>query len=149
MSDWKKEFPDEYRPPDVVQAMVRAGALTDESWHNDVSPSFGAGPELENQPYVKMWVDCEDPELRELGGDRYHVQRLVVWGDLADGYEDDFLVSTDRLELALAVAFREVARYCVRPVFPLLLEEEGGAEGGRGCGVEGCDCPPDNPRPGH
>lgn len=57
---WEREFSAGYSVPESIVALVRLGYLQDESWHNDVCPSFGA--ELMDGTHLKLWVGHPDPE---------------------------------------------------------------------------------------
>lgn len=76
---------------------------SDESWHNDVSPSFRV-KELPDGSYLKVWIDFEDESERELSGKRF----IACW------YNDDVapkigtIIETDDWpELLAAVARAE------------------------------------------
>lgn len=62
------EFPDfDHEVPDCLGAW----GFTDESWHNDVCPSFfHAGASL------TLWIDYLDPTLREMDGKTFCLVRL-------------------------------------------------------------------------
>ena len=57
---WEREFSAGYSVPESIMALVRLGYLQDESWHNDVCPSFGA--ELKDGTHLKLWVGHPDLE---------------------------------------------------------------------------------------
>lgn len=66
---WRDEFGAEYAPPAEVLALCESGELFDQSWHNDVCPSFthrdiphdGVAVDL------RLWCDAPDPDQRENG----------------------------------------------------------------------------------
>jgi hypothetical protein len=74
---WKKEFGYNWKVPHAVDALVEAGKLTDESWHNDAMPRFWTGPEGE-WPKYELWVAHWDPRVR------------------ADKLRGDYIGNTDR-----------------------------------------------------
>lgn len=76
---YKTEFNSRYNIPPVLQG---AGWF-DNSWHNDVCPKFdnpGAG--------LRVWVDYENPETREIEGKQYNVQAIDEEGEPLDPNTD-------------------------------------------------------------
>jgi hypothetical protein len=57
---WEREFSAGFSVPESILALARLGYLQDESWHNDVCPSFGG--ELMDGTHLKLWVGHPDPE---------------------------------------------------------------------------------------
>jgi len=87
---YRDEFPDfDYDIPAIP-------GFTDESWHNDVCPSFSAlGGKL------TLWCDYADPTRRENeGGKRF----TLVAGEYGVVDEQETLCETDDLDEALACA---------------------------------------------
>jgi hypothetical protein len=59
--NYRNQFHRDYWPPEaMLPALAR---LTDESWGNDVCPSFRT-----NDGQFVLWVDAEEPEDREIPG---------------------------------------------------------------------------------
>lgn len=60
------EFPKAFRPPFGLLAWAEANGWTDDSWGNDVSPSF-----LSPCGQWKLWTAPRPEHLREVGGPRF------------------------------------------------------------------------------
>lgn len=78
-----KEFGTEYQIPAKIIELVEKKKLTDMSWHNDVSPSFGtffADP-VKGEVEIRIWIDHPEKEKREFDCDRFTVtdDTEVVW----------------------------------------------------------------------
>ena len=80
--------------PDFVLDVVIPEGFHDQSWHNDVCPSFsGRG--------VRLWIDYKDPEQREMMGKRFMMQRENEDGE-PQNEPDDLLLETDDWNEVLA-----------------------------------------------
>lgn len=73
--------------PDFVLDVIVPSDFHDQSWHNDVCPSF-AGHGL------RLWIDYKDPEMREMMGKRFMIQREGEDGELLNE-PNDILLQTD------------------------------------------------------
>ena len=84
---WLAEFPD----MPVVDMPQLGQEWTDESWHNDVSPSFST--KLETGNSIVLWVNYAEPDKREVpGSSRYTVQLRAEDNDIiAELLETDSL----------------------------------------------------------
>lgn len=60
-----------YEFPDYDCEMPTLEGFEDTSWHNDVCPSLQR--QIWNNSCLKVWCDYENPEMREVGGDKYTV----------------------------------------------------------------------------
>ena len=90
---WSEEFHHSFAPPDEVLALVASGALDDDSWGNDVSPSFRTSSRV-------LWCDHPDPQRREWTEQaRFHVFAL---DDKGEALYDTPLYEGDSVTLALA-----------------------------------------------
>lgn len=87
------EFGKEFAVPDA--AIAEAG-LIDQSWHNDISPSF-AYPN-DDEAKLSLWVDHPDPEQRETGPQG---KRFMVCQYYPDSTEPMRQMDTDDLQEAL------------------------------------------------
>jgi hypothetical protein len=101
-----EEFGHQYEVPRILPFLMGKGILQDMSWHNDAAPSFGLRGEEkgEHSLEVRLWVDHILKTHREVGGRRYTVTVM----------EDDdqtFSKSTDDLEEALLILFKQLAKY--------------------------------------
>jgi hypothetical protein len=87
LQDWRKEFGDDYDVPHEVTAR-----FIDQSWHNDISPSFAHREvPVDERRDLRLWVEHPDPARREFP----HGCRFV----LVDG--EDVVLETDDLMAAL------------------------------------------------
>jgi len=94
---WASEFGSDYDVPGEVEALVQAGYVFDDSWHNDVCPSFViSGTETEAYDGYKLWVEHVNPDLREWAGEG---DRFVIT-DGANGHEP--VLETDDINKAVA-----------------------------------------------
>lgn len=59
---WDREFGKDYAPPKEILELVKMGKLTDDSWGNDICPSFSR---MENEVRFVLWVHPEDVNQRE------------------------------------------------------------------------------------
>lgn len=81
LRQWQVEHGTEYAIPAEIDALVDANELHDQSWHNDISPSFGAhSDELD----LRIWVEHPDPAKRESGGSRFSV---LMYDDDGSAFE--------------------------------------------------------------
>jgi len=65
--DWINEFGEEYAVPEIIW---QAEGITDHSWHNDISPSFGRFIPEHGDEYahdLRIWVEHPDGSGREFG----------------------------------------------------------------------------------
>lgn len=62
---WMTEFSTTFDCPPCPEP------LADQSWHNDVAPSYGYYSEGTSEMLVSIWINHPDPERRELGGERF------------------------------------------------------------------------------
>jgi hypothetical protein len=53
----------------------------DTSWHNDICPSF---ERVYGDTTFRLWCDFRDPELRELGGQRFTVCTYLNEDELSE-----------------------------------------------------------------
>lgn len=67
----------------------------DTSWHNDICPSF---EKTFGDTIFRLWCDFKDPELRELGG-----QRFIVCTYLNEDELKEDIGQFDTIEEALAL----------------------------------------------
>ena len=103
---WTREFDEAY----AVPSAIAASGLLDQSWHNDVCPSFGPETELTDPESgdvhdLRLWVEHPDEEMREIGGARFAVT-YSPWSAAAvpgipRGDEGDEIYSGDDLNAAL------------------------------------------------
>jgi hypothetical protein len=86
---YRSEFPDDYAPSPETLAALSAAGFADDSWGNDVCPSFRRGS-------VVVWTDHPEPACREMStADAF----LVTVDD-----EDAPLYSGDSIADAIAAA---------------------------------------------
>lgn len=116
MSGWKDEFGAEYAVPAALDAMVEAGTLADQSWHNDVAPSFTLvehehDGDLWDDGLPRLWVNHPDRENREYE----NAPRFLVTGAEV---EDEALYEGEDLDAALA------ALRAARPAVYVPVEED-------------------------
>ena len=90
---WIDEFGAEYAVPAEITAKVESGAWVDNSWHNDVSPSFDS-----HETGRRIWVEHPDPDLREWENPRYAVFALNEYHEHAS---DDTIYHGDDLAEAM------------------------------------------------
>ena len=105
---WVREFGTGYAVPPEV-----SNTLLDQSWHNDVSPSF-THPDApaDDDHDLRLWVEHPEPEMREYAG---FARFTVTDGRLRDadqilGGEIGAHVQTDDLADALRVLAVEAAK---------------------------------------
>jgi len=107
-TSYNTEFPDFGELPALVSERLASGQLVDQSWHNDVCPSFStvrgdkvisAAGDFENVPV--LWVDYADPAFREMGPETSHF--LVAFKGEATPFENESeaLARMDALESTL------------------------------------------------
>ena len=92
------EFGPEFAIETQVLHALEASGFEDDSWHNDICPSFVRACTFHDRPdgtVVKIWVDAADPADRELESTRYMVAAYNECEPVTDAYE------TDRLGAAL------------------------------------------------
>jgi hypothetical protein len=71
-----------------IPSFIQEMGFIDNSWHNDTSPSFeGKG--------IRIWVEYDDPDLREGSEFKYVVSKL----DQDDDDIEDLLNTNDENEL--------------------------------------------------
>jgi hypothetical protein len=103
---WVEEFGAAYQVPAEI-----AQTLVDESWHNDVCPSFShPEAEIDSDDDLRLWVEHPDPAMREWGPDlvgRYLVVDIVNAATRAPELVPS--ERTDDLSEALAVLARYAA----------------------------------------
>jgi hypothetical protein len=72
---WDREFGLDYKPEDAILRLVEQGLAEDDSYGNDVAPSF-----TRYDQQVVLWAHPADPAKREVVGDagnpRYQVFRM-------------------------------------------------------------------------
>lgn len=105
MTTWIEEFGADYAVPPEVLALVAQGVLFDQSWHNDVSPSFShrdAEPDADHD--LRLWVEHPQRNMREMRGSDW--ARFVV-SDL-DGTPTHWF-ETDDITTALDALARKAA----------------------------------------
>lgn len=107
---WKAEFPEFESMPELPEYMV------DSSWHNDACPSFEfMRSDCVTTEYqtAKLWIEFEDPDLRETCGKRFQITY--------EGLQTRLAFQTDNLECALnyiesvrylSARYRELVGYC-------------------------------------
>ena len=79
---WFNEFPAEFAPPEQLLNLCDVGVLVDDSWGNDVCPSFLG---IVGGSFVRVWADHPEEDEREIfSGFRFN----VVACD-ADGCHDE------------------------------------------------------------
>jgi hypothetical protein len=83
---WQAEFGASYAVPREV---LTTKGITDDSWHNDICPSFIWTALDNNDPdtLIKLWVDHVDPQEREGGPDAPRF--MVTIGQDAELETDD------------------------------------------------------------
>lgn len=86
---WLTEFGEEYAIPAEILALVAAGKLQDQSWHNNTCPSFLV-PNTSGS--VILWIEHPDPNRREGHGKRF----VVCLQDEDEGFLCT-AIQTDRL----------------------------------------------------
>ncbi|UUV43173.1 hypothetical protein RCCWILLIS_1 [Rhodobacter phage RcCWillis] len=100
VSDWKTEFADFDAMPDIPADWV------DSSWHNDLCPSFTVmqgGEGDSNYEFARVWVDYENPELRDIpGATRFQVS--------FENGESDFHIGIASDDWAEILAYVEIRR---------------------------------------
>jgi hypothetical protein len=115
---WEYEHGPEFQVPALI-----SDALPDQSWHNDVCPSFGVelheGPESDIHD-LRLWVEHPDPDQREnLAGYRYavnyHPWSNVPVAGIPRGDEGYAVIETDDPQVALT-AYWETYDVIVRAV---------------------------------
>lgn len=94
---WQGEFDASFDVPAAIRNLVDADFLTDESWHNDVMPSFSIWGVTE--PDLRIWVDHPDTKEREMGPGG---KRFLVVECLPDSTEHARHLETDDVEEAIA-----------------------------------------------
>jgi hypothetical protein len=88
---WQDEFGKEFEPPREILELVRIGKLIDQSWHNDVCPSFSPAWDPSGEE-VRLWSDAIKPEDRECQGfDRFGV--TLYDGD--GGFQEEAVRTND------------------------------------------------------
>jgi hypothetical protein len=93
---WVIEHGTQFAVPPEIDALVRAGELCDESWHNDISPRF-----VNHYTHRELWVHHPDSLVRELPMQRFVAcstesvlyegddVRLAIWSVMDDKREFD------------------------------------------------------------
>lgn len=97
MRTFRNQFSPGYLP-DALAKLVDDELLIDTSWGNNVSPSF------EFAGKFNLWVDHDDPEQREIGGEKFRVYRA----DAVGGDREAILETDDLAELLKFLAYRPV-----------------------------------------
>jgi len=107
-----KEFPN-WGIPEFIDELINDGIIEDHSWHNDEAAHFviissiinikdndigniESGAERDDQSYVCIWLDAEDPEMRERENPRWGIE--LVKG-FAFGYSETKFVGDTIEEL--------------------------------------------------
>jgi hypothetical protein len=102
---WKKQFGEGYAIPEPITQAVEAGLLIDESWHNDMCPSFSNKPTATDKCQIRIWVEHPDPSQREhvspKDGPTKPVERFSVLTYDLQGNYDRTIIQTDDLAEAL------------------------------------------------
>lgn len=105
MTDYRREFSRDFILPRVVLDALESGELLDQSWHNDICPSFSHRDLDPTDDYdLRLWVDHAEPDQREYGPDtyRYLVTELI---------SHQLLFATDDIVEALNELRHGVAMY--------------------------------------
>lgn len=106
------EFRSGYDIPDFIRFLVKEGVIEDQSWHNDVSPSFGvegvvkgtrSRPQGSETAEFRLWVEHPLKRFREMESKRFFVTYSVS-NTQKDGWE------FDELHDALEKLFAEIAK---------------------------------------
>lgn len=105
---WDDEFGKSYKVPSEILKLVKAGAIEDWSWHNDVAPSFAARV---GDTAIRIWVEHPKESEREAAGfeKRFMVQRAGQ-GGIGEGTT---IIDTDDPKKAVAAYLLEVAKLAV------------------------------------
>jgi hypothetical protein len=100
---WQNQFPADFKPPDQILHWVASQTLfIDSSWGNDVCPSFTAAlADIATDACVRLWVDHEDPNQREVGLARYAV---VIYPEGCDHILRIPAYQGDDVEMAIEAA---------------------------------------------
>lgn len=82
--------------------------LIDQSWHNDACPSFHF---TVGDDFYLLWVDFENPDMRESEGDRYNLVEAHNHGDdehreVSIAERGKVLLSTDDADLMVTMINR-------------------------------------------
>ncbi len=85
--------PEGYSVPQAVRDLVAGGLLTDNSWGNDVCPSFA----INGQDDFLLWCDHPNLDERELHGKRFLIARYD-----SDNVCIEQVLATDDLDEMLA-----------------------------------------------
>jgi hypothetical protein len=91
---YKSEFGESFHIPARVRDAIKRYGMQDESWHNDVCPSFSK--DLGSGIRVVLWCDWASPALREFNGERFAV---VLASE--DNSEQEPLFSCERVQSLL------------------------------------------------
>lgn len=97
MAVWQEEFSKEWAVDPRIMALVRQDVLEETSWHNDVSPSFGA--RLKNGKLLRLWVEHPNVHRRESGSPYRYL--LVIQPDFGEDIEETIL-ETNNIDLVLS-----------------------------------------------
>jgi len=100
---YTNEFDTEYHPSRAIIEAIECLGFKDNSWHNNVCPSWTLGVDKETD-YLggyELFIDAIDEDLRECcGGSRF---TLLQFGDaLNSSYEATLVFETDTLDAIVA-----------------------------------------------
>ena len=103
---WLNEFGVDFAIPAEILSAVESGKLEDESWHNDVCPSFSRYLPAGDGSHMQLFVDHPDPSERELGKES---SRFFVLQYPANASDDEpiEIYSGDDVVAALAAILPE------------------------------------------
>lgn len=93
-SRWVTEFGLDYDVPGQIIGMEIVGEIDDQSWHNDICPSFGLNRDPQD---LRIWIEHVDPERRE--GAFQGRFAVVLYDD--DGSEIEAEFHTDDIGAAI------------------------------------------------
>ena len=111
---WRSEHP-EANVPQYIDRLVKVGLMIDQSWHNDVCPSFhgrvreGVDPDNDPDNGFTLWVDYEKEEDRESWNAEFRFRIFTnPWDNEGqyvslDGEEKTVLLTNDMERVAVWV----------------------------------------------
>lgn len=85
---WDTEFGSEYAIEQPILDWFKEKGFRDDSWHNNICPSFLLQQAETDDYVVEIFVDAQNPKERESSiGPRFSVHWFDDYGDLAEHFD--------------------------------------------------------------